>query len=91
VRRNPAHPLAARDQKPLQRARDVTAVLKRPHALALEAARPPQHGVEPAPADRDRPLAEQLTRRRRDRGDRVRPLVSVRAEHDHDLVLLLML
>jgi hypothetical protein len=42
VRRDPQHPLAAFDQKPLQRARDVPAILKRPHAVAIEPARPPQ-------------------------------------------------
>ena len=36
-------------------------------------------------ARQDRLLAEQLAGRRRDRGDRVRALVGVRTEHDHDL------
>ena len=84
VRRNPQHALAALDQKPLQRPRHVPAVLKRPRPLAVEAARPPQQGAEPAPADRDGLLAEQLAGRGRHRRDRVRTLVSVRAEHDHD-------
>src|SRR4051794_13115866 len=63
-------------------------VLERPHPLAVEAARPPQQAIEPAPTDRDRLLTPQLAGHRRDRGDRMRPLVSVRAEHDHALVLL---
>jgi hypothetical protein len=88
---DPQHPLAALDQKPLQDRRDVPAVLKRPHPLAVEAARPPQQRAEPAPADRDGLLAQQLAGRCRDGGDRVRTLVSVRAEHDHALVLLLIL
>jgi hypothetical protein len=67
----PQHPLAALDQKPLKRSGDVPAVLKRPHPLAVEAARPPQQRVEPAPADRDGLLPEQLAGHRRDRGDRV--------------------
>ena len=83
VRRDPQHPLAAADQKPLQRPRDVPAVLKRPDPLAIQAARPPQQRIEPAPADLDRLLAQQLAGRGRDRGDRVRTLVSVRAKHDH--------
>jgi hypothetical protein len=36
---DPQHPLATLDQKPLQTARDVTAVLKRPHPRPVEAAR----------------------------------------------------
>ena len=83
VRRDPQHPLAAADQKPLQRPRDVPAVLKRPHPLAIKAARPPQQRIEPAPADLDGLLAQQLAGRGRDSGDRVRTLVSVRAKHDH--------
>jgi hypothetical protein len=84
VRRDPQHPLAALDEKPLQRPGDMPAVLKRPHPLAVEAARPPQQDAEPAPADRDRSLAQQLAGHGRDRRDRVRTLVSVRAKHDHD-------
>jgi hypothetical protein len=57
VRRDPQHPLAAGDHKPLEAAGDMPAVLDRPHPLAVEAARPPQHGVKAAPADRDRSLA----------------------------------
>ena len=41
------HALAALDQKPLERARDVPAVLQRPHPLAAEAARPDQQRGEP--------------------------------------------
>jgi hypothetical protein len=84
VGRDPQHALAALDHKPLQRPRDVPAILKRPHPGAVEGARPLQQGATPAPVDRDRPLAEQLAGRGRDSGDRVRTLVSIRAEHDHD-------
>jgi hypothetical protein len=83
VRRDPQHPLAAPDQKPLQRPGHVPAVLQRPDTLAIEAARPLQQRAEPTPVDRDRLLAQPLARRRSDGGDRVRTLVSVRAEHDH--------
>ena len=83
VRRDPQHPLAAGDQKPLQSAGDVPAVLKRPHPLAIKAARPPHQRIEAALADLDGLLAQQLAGRGRDRGDRVRTLVSVRAKHDH--------
>jgi hypothetical protein len=83
VRRDPQHPLAALDQKPLERAGNVPAVLQRPHPLAINTARPLQQRAEPTAADRDGLLAEQLAGWRCDRGDRVRTLVSVRAEHDH--------
>src|SRR5215211_55920 len=83
VRRDPQHPLTALDQEPLQRPRHVSAILKRPHALILEPARPPQQRAEPPLADRDGLLAEQLAGCRGDRRSRVRTLVSVRAEHDH--------
>ena len=57
VRRDSQHPFAALDQKPLEAAGDVPAVLDRPHPLAVEAARPPQHGAEAAAADRHRSRA----------------------------------
>jgi hypothetical protein len=41
VGRDPQHPLAASDQKPLQATGDVPAVLKRPDPLAVKLARPP--------------------------------------------------
>jgi hypothetical protein len=84
VRRDPHHALAALDQEPLQRSGDVAAILKRPHAVAVEAARPPQQGAEAAPADLDGLFTEQLAGCGRHGGDRVRTLVSVRAKHDHD-------
>ena len=57
VRRDPQHPLAALDQKPLQRPRHVPAVLERPHALLVESARPLQQrrrtrGARPRPSAR---------------------------------------
>jgi hypothetical protein len=75
--------LAAADQKPLKGPGDVPAVLDRPDPLALQAARPDQQRGEAFGADLDGLLTHQLTRRRRDRGDRVRALVGVRTEHDH--------
>ena len=76
-------PLAALDQKPLEGARDVPAVLQRPHPFAAELARPDDQRGEALGADLDRLLAQQFAGRRRDRGDRVRALVGVRTEHDH--------
>jgi len=73
----------ALDQKPLQRARNMPAVLQRPHAFRAELARPPQQRRGALRTRLDGLLAEQLTGRRTNRGDRVRPLVSVRTEHDH--------
>src|SRR3954447_16526855 len=67
----------------------MPAVLQRPHPLAIEAARPDHQRREPAGTDRDRLVPEQLTARTVDRRDRVRALVRVRPEHDHDLVHVL--
>jgi CubicO group peptidase (beta-lactamase class C family) len=50
------------DQEALQRPGDVPAVLKRPHPLAVEAARPPQQGAEPAPVEPG-PSARRAARR----------------------------
>src|SRR4051812_8488011 len=67
----------------------MPAVLQRPHPLASEAARPDHQRREPAGTDRDRLVAEHLTGRSVDRRDRMRALVGVRPEHDHDLVHVL--
>ena len=45
---HPQHPFAALDQKPLQRARDVPAVLDRPHAIVAQA-RAPSPATPPSP------------------------------------------
>jgi hypothetical protein len=66
----------------------MPAVLQRPHPFAAELARPDHKRSEALGADLDRPLAHQFARRRRNSGDRVRALVGVRTEHDHDLVHL---
>ena len=55
-------PLAARDQKPLEGARDVPAVLQRPHPLAAEPARPRNKRGEALGADL-RPSARRAARR----------------------------
>ncbi len=81
--RHAHHALAAFDQKPLQGARDVPAVLQRPHPFAAELARPDHERGEALDGDLDGLLADQLAGCRRDRGDRVRALVGVRTEHDH--------
>jgi hypothetical protein len=83
VRRDPQHALAAANQKPLQTPGDMPAVLERPDPLVIETGRPPQQRIEAAQADLDGLLAQQLARPSRDRRDRVRTLVSVRAKHDH--------
>jgi hypothetical protein len=84
-RRDPHHALAVDQQESLERARDVAAVLQRPYPLGAQPARPIHHGGEPALADVNGLVAEQLAGCRRDRGDRVRALVHVRTEHDHGL------
>jgi hypothetical protein len=79
VRRDPQHALAALDQESLERPGDVPAILQRPDPVAVKRPRPPQQPRKAVAPDRDRLLAEQLARRRRNGGDRVRTLVSVRA------------
>jgi hypothetical protein len=76
-------PFAAPDQKPLQGARDMPAVLDRPHPFAVKPPRPHDQPGKALGADLNRLLAHHLAGRRRDRGDRVRALVGVRTEHDH--------
>jgi hypothetical protein len=83
LRRHAQDPLAAFDQKPLEGARDMPAVLQRPDPLAAEPARPDDKRGKALGADLDRLLAQQFAGCRRDRGDRVRALVGVRPEHDH--------
>ena len=89
-RRHPDHSLTASDQEPLTRARDLPAVLQRPHPIAAETAHPLQHPGKAADADADRLVAEHLARPRGDPDDRVRALVHVRTEHDHQLSPLLL-
>jgi len=83
LRRHAQDPLAACDQKALEGARDVPAVLDRPDPFAGELARPEDQRGEALGADLDGLLADQFAGRRCDRGDRVRALVGVRSEHDH--------
>ena len=63
----------------------VPAVLQRPDPLASRG-RAPRRSSAPNPRAPTATvlLAEHLAGRRRDRGDRVRALVCVRTEHDHD-------
>jgi len=61
---DPQDPLAAADQKPLEGAGDMPAVLDRPDPLAAEPACPTQQRRETLGADLDRLLAHQLSRRR---------------------------
>jgi hypothetical protein len=75
-RRNPNHALAVNEQEPLEGARDMPAVLQRPHSLSAQIARPTQCFCEAAVADLDRLVAQQLARPGGHRGDRVRALVS---------------
>ena len=83
-RRDPDHALAMDEQKPLKRARDVPAILQRPNPLAAQTARPLQRRGKAALANLDGLLTGKLAGARSDRSDRVRSLVHVRTEHDHD-------
>src|SRR4051812_6622208 len=72
-----------RQQKPLQRTRDMPAVLKRPNPLLAHRTRPIEQRDKAPLADRDRLLTEHLAGCRDDRRDRVRTLVHVCTEHNH--------
>jgi hypothetical protein len=63
----------------------MAAIFQRPHPLCTQPARPIHRDGEPALADVDGLVADQLPGSRRYRGDRVRALVHVRTEHDHGL------
>ena len=70
--RGHAHdPLATAQQKALQRPGDVSAVLDRPDALGVQAARPEQQVIERAALGLDRPIGEHAAGRGVDRGDGV--------------------
>jgi hypothetical protein len=84
VGRDAQHPLAALDQEPLEGPRHMPAIFQRPDTLTVELSRPREERREPRAANLNRALAHQLARRRADAGDRVRALVRVRTEHDHD-------
>jgi hypothetical protein len=83
-RRDTHDAFTATEQEALQRPRKVPAVLQGPDPPAIEPARPGQQRREPARADLDSLVAEELTGRDVDRRQRVRALVGVRPEHDHD-------
>ena len=79
-------PLAAGKQEPLECARDVAAVLERPHALAAESTRPPQQVLKRAALRAHREVRKHPSGRLIERRDRMRGLVCVRPNHDHALV-----
>jgi hypothetical protein len=83
VRRHPHDPLTSRDQRLLEVARDVPAVLDRPHPLVIQPARPPHGGQIPRLLGRDLAGAALSPGPRVDRRQRVRALVRVRSDHDH--------
>ena len=70
-RRDAQNTFSTLDQESLKGPRHMPAVLERPHPLAIQPTRPDQHRAEPAHADLDRSLADQLAGRRANRGDRV--------------------
>ena len=79
-------PLAAGEQEPLERPRNVAAVLERPHTLAADTARPAQQVLERAALRAHRVVREHPPGRVIHGRDRVRGLVCVRPNHDHSLV-----
>jgi hypothetical protein len=76
-------PLADGQQRLLEPARDVPAVLERPHALSLEAPRPADRGQMPRIISLDLAVATNLAGPLVHRSKRVRALVRVRPDHDH--------
>ena len=72
------------EQEPLKRARHVSAVLKRPDPLAAQATCPIQRGDKAAVPNLNGLLTGKLAGTCGDRSDRVRSLVHVRTEHNHD-------
>jgi hypothetical protein len=83
VRRDAHDPLAGCQQRLLEPARDLPAVLDRPHPLLIEPARP----FDPSQVSRlvrvDLTSAADLARPLVDRRERMRALVRVRPDHDH--------
>src|SRR4051794_39370968 len=61
----------------------MPAVLKRPHPLAADAARPAQQLTERATRRGHRHVTERPARRLTNRRERVRALMRVRPDHDH--------
>jgi hypothetical protein len=57
VRRDPDHPLPGRNERLLQAAGDVPAVLDRPHPLVVQRPRPPHRGQMPGLLSLDLPGA----------------------------------
>src|SRR3954449_8324332 len=62
----------------------MTAVLDRPHALASQPTRPAQRGQLTARVRGHRPRRQHAPSRGVQRGQRVRPLVRVGPDHDHE-------
>ena len=83
-RREPHDRLAAIDQEPLQRPRDMPDVLDHPHPLAIEPARPLQQLTEPVSPGRDRALRD-LHPERVDRHPRVGLLVRIDPDRQHHI------
>jgi hypothetical protein len=78
MRRDAHDPLAGGQQRLLEPARDVPAILDRPHPLLIQAARPPDRGEMPRIIRLDLPAAADPAGSLVDRRERVRSLVGVR-------------
>jgi hypothetical protein len=78
MRRDAHDPLAGGQQRLLEPARDVPAILDRPHPLLIQAARPPDRGEMPRIIRLDLPAAADPAGSLVDRRERVRALVRVR-------------
>ena len=83
MRRHPHDPLAGGHQRLLKAPRHVPAILDRPHAIVIQAARPANRGQMPRIIGIDLPATADLAGSLVDGRQRVRPLVRVRPDHDH--------
>ena len=83
MRRHANDPLARGQQRLLEPARDMPAVLDRPHPLLVEASRPTQRGQMPRFLSLDLALAVDPARAIVHSRQHMCALVRVRADHDH--------
>jgi len=87
LRRNPNHPLAARDEQPLQAPADASDILQGPQTIRTQPLGPAQHLFVTGSSRRGRELADDLTRSTTNRHRGVRLLVRVHSNYDGQQLL----
>jgi hypothetical protein len=83
MRRHPDDPLAGGQQRLLKPARDMPAILERPHPILIQTPSPTDRREMPRIVSFDLPAPANPARSFVDRRERVRALVRVRPDHDH--------